>query len=91
MAASATARASVRLAIIRSRMEVFDPKSSSRLSQLGGELVLHICSDGCDLLMLTRHFHPLLLIILAENGSARFGIFGFLLPTELSLQQALVF
>src|SRR6266487_1454174 len=88
MAASATARASFRLAIIRSRIEVFDPNGSARMSQFGGELVLHVASESRDLLMLECYLHSLLLIVLTENGSARFWIFGFLLLAELTLQLA---
>jgi hypothetical protein len=59
-------------------VEVFDSDDPAGARQFGGELVLAIPADVGNLLMLARHLEPLLLIVLAKNGSLRFLVFGLL-------------
>ena len=53
--------------------------------------VVNLCCtsgpEGGDLLMLARHLHSLLLIVLAELRCAGLGVFDFLLPGKPSLQR----
>ena len=72
-------------------IEVFDANHPTGARQLSREFVLHIPAHVGDLLMRAGHLQPLLLIVRAEPGSLRFGVFGFLFPTKLALQRALVF
>src|SRR5215472_1012548 len=75
IAASATALASFRLAIIP---RVFDPDDPARPRQFGAELVLYVPAHIGDLLMLACHLEPLLLIIVTEDGSLGLRILGLL-------------
>ena len=78
IAASATALASLRLAIIPADVEVFDPDDPARPRQFGAELVLHVPAHVSDLLMLACHLEPLLLIMVTEDGSLGLRISGLL-------------
>ncbi len=69
-------------------VEVFDAYDPAGSRQFGGELVLDIPADVGNLLMLARHLEPLLLIVLAKNGSLGFRVFGLLFLTEFALQFA---